>query len=75
MLDARIDGAETAVGSGTERRRQVATANVEVGPGAERTLEMTVLTAKTSVGQAELWLTPTASPWTTQVHSAPRCDQ
>ncbi|MEH1029449.1 DUF4012 domain-containing protein [Micromonospora sp. DT68] len=75
VLDARLDGSETALGSGTERRRHVATANVEVGPGAERTLEMTVLTAKTSVGQAELWLTPTASPWTTQVHSAPRCDQ
>ncbi|MEU5908619.1 DUF4012 domain-containing protein [Micromonospora sp. NPDC047527] len=75
VLDARLDGSDTALGSGTERRRQVATANLEVGPGAERTLEMTVLTAKTSVGQAELWLTPTASPWTTQVHSAPRCDQ
>ncbi|MCF0097209.1 DUF4012 domain-containing protein [Micromonospora sp. MH99] len=75
VLDARLDGAETALGSGTERRRQVATASVDIGPGAERALEVTVLTAKTGVGQAELWLTPTASPWTTQVHSAPSCDQ
>ncbi|MFI6069382.1 DUF4012 domain-containing protein [Micromonospora sp. NPDC051227] len=75
VLEARLDGAETALGSGTERRRQVATASVDVGPGAERALEVTVLTAKTGVGQAELWLTPTASPWTTQVHSAPSCDQ
>ncbi|WP_371408979.1 DUF4012 domain-containing protein [Micromonospora zamorensis] len=75
VLDARLDGAEAALGSGTERHRQVATASVDVGPGAERALEVTVLTAKTGVGQAELRLTPTASPWTTQVHSAPSCDQ
>ncbi|MET7948612.1 DUF4012 domain-containing protein [Micromonospora sp. NPDC005324] len=75
VLEARLDGAETALGSGTERRRQVATASVDIGPGVERALEVTVLTAKTGVGQAELWLTPTASPWTTQVHSAPSCDQ
>ncbi|MDG4810187.1 DUF4012 domain-containing protein [Micromonospora sp. WMMD1120] len=75
VLEARLDGAETALGSGTERRRQVATASVDVGPGAERALEVTLLTAKTGVGQAELRLTPTASPWTTQVHSAPSCDQ
>ncbi|RAN96212.1 hypothetical protein ONO23_02332 [Micromonospora noduli] len=75
VLEARLDGAETALGSGTERRRHVATASVDVGPGAERALEVTVLTAKTGVGQAELWLTPTATPWTTQVHSAPSCDQ
>lgn len=74
VLDARLDGTEIAMGSGTERRRQVATANVEASPGAERTLEVTLLTAKTGVGQAELWLTPTASPWTTQVHSAASCD-
>ncbi|MBM0277088.1 DUF4012 domain-containing protein [Micromonospora tarensis] len=75
VLDARLDGVATALGSGTERRRQVATASVDVGPGAERALEVTVLTAKTGVGQAELRLTPTASPWTTQIHSAPSCDQ
>ncbi|MEU2666281.1 DUF4012 domain-containing protein [Micromonospora sp. NBC_01740] len=75
VLAARLDGVETAVGSGTERRRQVSTANVEVGPGGSRTLEVTVLTATTGVGTAELWLTPTATPWTTQVVSAPSCDQ
>nr|WP_245724556.1 DUF4012 domain-containing protein [Micromonospora citrea] len=75
VLTTRLDGVETAVGSGTERRRQVTTTNVEVGPGNSRTLEVTVLTAKTGVGTAELWLTPTATPWTTQVVSAPSCDQ
>ncbi|MFF0153029.1 DUF4012 domain-containing protein [Micromonospora sp. NPDC005203] len=75
VVEARLNGAEAALGSGTERRRHVATASVDVGPGAEKVLEATVLTAKTGVGQAELWLTPTANPWITQVHSAPSCDQ
>ena len=75
VLDTRLDGAETSVGTGTERRRQVATVNVEVGPGGTRTLEVSLLTGKTSSGTAELWLTPTATPWTTQVVTAPSCSQ
>ncbi|PZG18494.1 hypothetical protein C1I95_13510 [Micromonospora craterilacus] len=75
VLDTRLDGAETSVGTGTERRRQVATVNVEVGPGGTRTLEMSLLTGKTGSGAAELWLTPTATPWTTQVVTAPSCSQ
>ncbi|MEV6813339.1 DUF4012 domain-containing protein [Micromonospora sp. NPDC051296] len=75
VLDSRLDGAETSVGTGTERRRQVATVNVEVGPGGARTLEMSLLTGKTGSGAAELWLTPTATPWTTQVVTAPSCSQ
>ncbi|MGN9778491.1 DUF4012 domain-containing protein [Micromonospora sp. H33] len=75
VLGARLDGVDVAVGSGLERHRQVATVKVEVGPGASRTLEVTLLTAKTGSGAAELWLTPTATPWTTQVVTAPSCDQ
>ncbi|MEU6202106.1 DUF4012 domain-containing protein [Micromonospora musae] len=76
VVEARLDGAETAVGSGTERRRQAATASVDVRPGTSRTLEVTVLTGKnTGTGEAELWLTPMATPWTTQVDTAPSCDQ
>ncbi|MGS2619805.1 DUF4012 domain-containing protein [Micromonospora sp. LZ34] len=75
VIDARLDGVEVALGSGTERRRQVATAMVDVAPGASRTLEVTALTAKTGAGAAELWLTPTATPWTTQVVTAQSCDQ
>ncbi|WP_243709524.1 DUF4012 domain-containing protein [Micromonospora sp. 15K316] len=76
VVDARLDGTETAVGSGTERRRQAATASVDVRPGTSRTLEVTVLTGKnTGTGEAELWLTPMATPWTTQVDTAPSCDQ
>ncbi|TCB94348.1 DUF4012 domain-containing protein [Micromonospora zingiberis] len=75
VLDSRLDGAETAVATGTERRRQVATVNVEVGPGARKTLEVSLLTGKTGSGDAQLWLTPTATPWTTQVVTAPSCSQ
>ncbi|MEV4812347.1 DUF4012 domain-containing protein [Micromonospora avicenniae] len=76
VLDARLDGTETPVGVGTERLRRVATVSVDVRPGASRTLELTVLTGKkTGSGEAELWLTPTATPWTTQVDTAPSCDQ
>ncbi|WP_233558690.1 DUF4012 domain-containing protein [Micromonospora radicis] len=75
VLNTRLEGAETAVATGTERRRQVATVNVEVGPGGSRTLEVSLLTGKTGSGSAELWLTPTATPWTTQVVTAPSCSQ
>ncbi|WBB52703.1 DUF4012 domain-containing protein [Verrucosispora sp. WMMD573] len=75
VLDTRLDGAETSVGNGTERRRQVATVNVEIGPGGTRTLEVSLLTGKTESGAAELWLTPTATPWTTHVVTAPSCSQ
>ncbi len=75
VLDAHLDGARTPVATGTERRRQVATVNVEVGPGESRTLEISLLTGPTDSGTAELWLTPTATPWTTHVVTAPSCSQ
>ncbi|MER7459594.1 DUF4012 domain-containing protein [Micromonospora sp. NPDC126480] len=75
VAGARLDGNDLPVGAGTERKRQVATASVEVPPGTARTVEVTVHTAKTGSGTAELWLTPTATPWTTQVVTAPSCDQ
>ncbi|MGW0505936.1 DUF4012 domain-containing protein [Micromonospora sp. NPDC003241] len=75
VLDTHLDGVETSVGNGTERRRQVATVNVETGPGDTRTLQVSLLTGKTDSGTAELWLTPTATPWTTHVVTAPSCTQ
>ncbi|WP_238449590.1 DUF4012 domain-containing protein [Micromonospora sp. 4G55] len=75
VMGARIDGADAALGSGTERRRQVGVANVEVPPGATRTLDVDLLTGRNTAGTPELWLTPTATPWTTQVVSAPSCNQ
>ncbi len=75
VVGARLDGTDVPVGTGAERKRQVATARVELPPGASRTLEVTVHTAKTGSGAAELWLTPTATPWTTQIVTAPSCDQ
>jgi hypothetical protein len=75
VLGGRLDGHVTALGGGTDRRRQVSVATVEVKPGATRTLDVTLLTGTTSLGAAELLLTPTVTPWTTQVVSAPSCEQ
>ncbi|MFG2107408.1 DUF4012 domain-containing protein [Micromonospora chersina] len=75
VLGGRLDGRDTAMGSGTAGSRQVTVANVEVQPGRTRTLDVTLLTGKTSAGTAELVLTPTVTPWTTHVVSAPSCDQ
>ena len=35
----------------------------------------TVLTGRTGAEHADLWLTPTATPWTTQVQFRTNCDQ
>ncbi|MFI9639712.1 DUF4012 domain-containing protein [Micromonospora sp. NPDC051925] len=75
VLDARLDGKATALGSGIERGRQVVVATVDVAPGATRTLEVDLLTGRNSTGTPELWHTPTATPWTTQVVPAPSCNQ
>ncbi|MGC4892620.1 DUF4012 domain-containing protein [Micromonospora sp. DT31] len=75
VLTGRLDGRDTAMGSGLDGRRQVAVAKVETGPGQTRTLDVTVLTGRTGAGTAELVLTPTATPWTTQVVNAPNCEQ
>ncbi|MFG2054567.1 DUF4012 domain-containing protein [Micromonospora sp. NPDC048930] len=75
VLGGRLDGRVTAMGAGTDRRRQVTVATVDVRPGGTRTLDVTVLTGKTGAGTAELVLTPTVTPWTTQVVSAPSCNQ
>jgi hypothetical protein len=75
VLGSRLDGRTVPVGSGLERRRQVVVANVEVPPGATRTLDVDVLTGRTGSGDVDLWLTPTATPWTTHISSARHCDQ
>ncbi|WP_243706336.1 DUF4012 domain-containing protein [Micromonospora sp. KC721] len=75
VVAARLDGVDAPLGSGTDRGRQVAIANVEVGPGKTRTLDMDLLTGRTNAGTPELWHTPTATPWTTQVVPAPSCNQ
>ncbi|MFC0006420.1 DUF4012 domain-containing protein [Micromonospora siamensis] len=75
VVDGRLDGEQIGLGSGYDRRRQIAVANVEVPPGRTRTLDVGLLTGKTSAGAAELRTTPTATPWTTQVVTAPSCEQ
>ena len=75
VLGGRLDGRDVPMGSGTAGSRQVTVTKVEAKPGRTRTLDVTLLTGKTSAGTAELVLTPTVTPWTTQVVSAPSCDQ
>src|SRR5690606_25757179 len=41
-----VDGAETPIGSGVERRRQVAIVAVDVPPGGSRLIEVSLLTGK-----------------------------
>lgn len=72
---ARVDGAETPIGSGVERRRRVGVIGVDVPPGGSRVIEVSLLTPVTTSGDARLWLTPGVTPWTTHMSSAPRCDQ
>ncbi|WBC16211.1 DUF4012 domain-containing protein [Micromonospora sp. WMMA1998] len=75
VLTGRLDGRDTAMGSGTHGRRQVAVATVETGPGQTRTLDVTLLTGQTAAGTADLVLTPTVTPWTTRTVNAPSCEQ
>jgi hypothetical protein len=75
LLKARLDGAETPMGSGVERGRRVGIVTVDIPPGRSRVLEVGLLTPATSTGAADLWLTPGATPWTTQINSAPPCNQ
>ncbi|MFG1673494.1 DUF4012 domain-containing protein [Micromonospora sp. NPDC049282] len=75
VLTGRLDGRDTAMGGGTDGRRQVAVATVEVGPGRTRTLDVTLLTGQNGAGTADLMLTPAVTPWTTQIVTAPRCEQ
>ncbi|MEH1015754.1 DUF4012 domain-containing protein [Micromonospora sp. CPCC 206060] len=75
VVAARLDGRPIGVGSGVERGRPVAIANVEVRPGTTRTLEITLLTPVGAGDAADLWLTPAAHPWTTRIQPASTCDQ
>ena len=75
VVSARLDGTGVALGGGVERGRQVGIANVDLAPGRTRVLEATLLTAPDAGGAADLWLTPGVNPWTTQVSTAPSCDQ
>ncbi|AVT28876.1 hypothetical protein C6361_04490 [Plantactinospora sp. BC1] len=74
-LRARLDGKATPMGGGVERGRRVGVLVVDVGPGRTRVLEMGLLTPPKASGEAELWLTPGPTPWTTRVSSAPACGQ
>lgn len=74
-LHARLDGKPAPMGGGIERGRRVAVLGVDIKPGRTRVLEVTLLTPAGGSGEAELWLTPGPTPWTTRVKPAPSCDQ
>ena len=78
VADARLDGAQAPLATGTERRRSVAIVTVDLAPGATRTLDVTLLTgiprrgAGSTLG-ARLWTTPGVAPWKANVRSADNC--
>lgn len=78
VVAARLDGSDTAVGTGAERGRMVSVVTVDVSPGQSRTLEATLLTPPMPVAKgvrvsADLWLTPMASPWRKSVGPEHSC--
>jgi hypothetical protein len=73
-----LDGEPTRFGSGRDRGRSVGIVAVDLKPGAERTLEVTLLTGVGAiVGDApvvpRLWTTPAVNRWQQSVRSADGC--
>jgi hypothetical protein len=75
LVSARLDGVATPMGSGTERGRQVGVISVDLPPGGNHVLDVSLLTAATPADTARLWVTPGATPWTTHINPAPACAQ
>jgi hypothetical protein len=77
LLDARLDGAAVPLGTGTEQGRFVGVVTVDVPPGGERTLEVTLHTAVPGPGagwqRPALRTTPTVTPWQQIVRSPDTC--
>jgi hypothetical protein len=79
VADATLDGAETPIGSGFERGRQVAVVTVDLPPATRKTLSVTLITAPlptvdTPVTPA-LVTTPMVSPWRSTVGSGQPCQK
>jgi hypothetical protein len=73
-----LDGAPTRFGSGRDRRRSVGIVTVDLRPGAERTVQVTILTGVPATGRdapvnPRLWTTPTVKRWQQSVRSADGC--
>ncbi len=74
----RLDGARSAFGSGRDRRRAVGIVTVDVPPGRQRILDVTLLTGIPAHGYGptvtpRLWLTPGIAPWAQSAGSAAGC--
>jgi hypothetical protein len=79
VADAFLDGAAAAFGSGFERGRQVAVVTIDLPPGTQKTLSVTLLsgplpTVDTPVTPV-LWTTPGVSPWRTAITPGEPCDK
>ncbi|HEY0358684.1 MAG TPA: DUF4012 domain-containing protein [Mycobacteriales bacterium] len=64
---AKVDGAPAGVATGSERGRMVGYVTLDLPPGAERSVEVTVSTPV--LGDRDpvtprFWTTPTSTPWT-----------
>jgi hypothetical protein len=73
-----LDGEPTRFGSGRDRRRSVGIVTVDLKPGAERTLQVTMLTGVLPTGRdapavPRLWMTPGVNRWEQSVRSADSC--
>jgi hypothetical protein len=73
-----LDGAPARFSSGRDRRRAVGIVTVDLKPGAERTVQVTMLTGVPAAGRdapvnPRLWTTPTVKRWQQSVRSADGC--
>lgn len=76
LVDVRTDGAAAPVGSGMERGRAVGIVPIEIPPGGHRTIEAVLLTAdlpRQEPVHTDLWVTPTATDWTTTAETGITC--
>jgi hypothetical protein len=77
VVDARLDGSATALGSGGLDRRAVGVVTVDLAPGQHRVLELTLLTGPrpgaATAPVPRLWTTPTVTPWRIDYQPAHRC--
>jgi hypothetical protein len=78
ILGMKLDRGERSFGSGRDRRRAVGIVTVDLRPGTERTLDVTMLTGVPAEGYRRtitprLWTTPGVVPWAELIDSADGC--
>jgi hypothetical protein len=76
VVSARRDGVDSPIGSGSERGRAVAVAGVDLRPGQQTTIEVTLLTGVRSDAAGftpDVWTTPGITPWPVTAVPGPAC--